>query len=320
MSNGENAISDFMFPHLHQDYKLLQFPSYGILVSKTDGGTCLVNKDGVTVLSLCDGKKQILEITEILTKRIGSYKDFSEALSRVKLFIGNAVGRGHLLLLNEPMEIKIDKRGSLDYYLPAHLVVELTNSCNLNCRHCYRSKQRARFIETTSLLNLLKTLSNETLLGVEFTGGEPTLHPDFGDIVIFAANVFQMVGVLTNGTRLARNTIEKLSDFKNKVAFSVSLDSYDPSYHDSFRGVFGSWGKTTENIKLFVKSGFVVRVAMSVTPENVGHMDKTAEWCLNNGVKVFSYSPVLPFGNAKENNYNWTSKDIWELYETEKKG
>jgi radical SAM protein with 4Fe4S-binding SPASM domain len=314
----DRLVLNNRFPYLNKNYKLLQFPSYGVLVNKIDNSTIFVNKDAVNLLALCDGKTDIFHLTKILIEKAGQKEDMSKALSNVNLFINYAVSQGHLLLSNEATEIEIDKRGSLDYFLPSHVVVELTNYCNLKCKHCYRSKEHAGFIETNSLLKLLESLSNETLLSVELTGGEPTLHPDFTKIVVFAANLFPMVGVLTNGTNLPPDLIKSTYGFKDRIIFSVSLDSYDPSYHDAFRGVYGSWKKTTQNIKSLVESGFTVRVAMSVTPDNIDHMDKTAEWCVNNGVKIFSYSPVLPFGNAKENNYIWSNEDMWKLYKTGK--
>ncbi len=155
-------------------------------------------------------------------------------------------------------------------------------------------------------------------MGIEITGGEPTLHPDFLDIVEYAAKRVSMVGILTNGVYLPPGTIERLSKYREKLFFSISLDSHDPEYHDRFRGIPGAWKKTVSNIKQLTSAGYKVRVAMTVTPDNIDHLERTAELAVKLGVKVFSYNPILPFGKAG-GDVVWSPEDLWKLSAADKR-
>lgn len=83
----------------------------------------------------------------------------------------------------------------------------LTRRCNLSCTHCIRSSDSSfnEYIKLELVNRIIADLSSKfpyaTLL---LSGGEPTLHPDFGEIVQLALNSFKKVIVNTNGMNLKR--------------------------------------------------------------------------------------------------------------------
>lgn len=117
---------------------------------------------------------------------------------------------------------------------PQRIVFELTNACNLNCVMCGRNA--ADFSPTMFKFNWLEKfypimdeIEEVTLMG----WGEPTLHPQFVDML----RVLQEKGVrkyfCTNGMLL-----DKLEDaiFENKVdVFAVSMDGADKETNDRIR-------------------------------------------------------------------------------------
>ena len=72
-------------------------------------------------------------------------------------------------------------------YGPRRLTVELTNVCNLHCSYCLRDEEAlyhnpANFLAVD--LFARAATSARDLMAIEhvmFTGGEPTLHPRFGE-------------------------------------------------------------------------------------------------------------------------------------------
>ncbi|MCL4468332.1 MAG: radical SAM protein, partial [Deltaproteobacteria bacterium] len=61
---------------------------------------------------------------------------------------------------------------------------ELTNKCNLSCLHCLRDKTDMRsFISVELFESILKQAKAYNLKHIAFTGGEPTLHPHFAQII-----------------------------------------------------------------------------------------------------------------------------------------
>jgi len=85
-------------------------------------------------------------------------------------------------------------------------VVDLTNRCNLTCPVCFANANAAGYLyEPTfeQVRRMLQALRNEKPVNariVQFSGGEPTIHPRFLDCIRLAKEMgFSHVQVATNG-------------------------------------------------------------------------------------------------------------------------
>ena len=81
---------------------------------------------------------------------------------------------------------RIVKDGTLT--VPRYLDIELTNACNFNCCFCptgTKSMQRMKgFMPELVVKRLLENIRKYEIPGVRIIGwGEPTLHPDWLNIV-----------------------------------------------------------------------------------------------------------------------------------------
>ena len=90
--------------------------------------------------------------------------------------------------------------------------VDLTNRCNLKCPICFANANAAGYVyepsyeEVVKMLQLLRAERPVGTLVVQFSGGEPTLHPRFIDLIKKANELgFSQVQVATNGILLARD-------------------------------------------------------------------------------------------------------------------
>ncbi|HYL80429.1 MAG TPA: radical SAM protein, partial [Candidatus Acidoferrum sp.] len=86
--------------------------------------------------------------------------------------------------------------------------VDLTSRCNLACSVCFAdANQRAyeiTFDQAEETLRRLRAQSPAPAFAVQFTGGEPTVHPRFLDIVASAKALgFSHIQVASNGLALA---------------------------------------------------------------------------------------------------------------------
>ena len=70
---------------------------------------------------------------------------------------------------------------------------------------------------------------------VTLTGGEPTIHPRFLDVVRAFKDAGMQVGVCTNATTLDGQQISALKQIGG-VHCNVSLDGFRPESHGRFRG------------------------------------------------------------------------------------
>ena len=80
---------------------------------------------------------------------------------------------------------------------PTRIELELTELCNLKCSFCYNSQKP---IVSDKYKEIIKRLSEENVLEVVLTGGEPMMHPQFIEILDATTGLFSKVMIQTNGT------------------------------------------------------------------------------------------------------------------------
>ncbi|MEB2308860.1 MAG: radical SAM protein [Candidatus Brocadiaceae bacterium] len=108
---------------------------------------------------------------------------------------------------------------------PERIQIEITNRCNYVCHMCPR--ESFNLAEKDIPPDLFKKIIDriETAHNIILTGwGEPLLHPELMNMILYAKSKGHHVGVTTNGLLLAP-FIEKLVDTVDKL--TVSLDSIE---------------------------------------------------------------------------------------------
>ncbi|KKM63490.1 hypothetical protein LCGC14_1510930 [marine sediment metagenome] len=88
--------------------------------------------------------------------------------------------------------------------------IDLTNRCNLNCPVCFANSNAAGYVyeptfdQVVTMMQRLRDYRPTPATCIQFSGGEPTLHPDFLQIVSKAAEMgFSNIQIATNGLKLA---------------------------------------------------------------------------------------------------------------------
>lgn len=112
-------------------------------------------------------------------------------------------------------------------------VVTVTSACDLDCPICYvhNKNQDAFHMSVDELERVVDHLvqnSRGDLDLVNFTGGEPLLHPQIADIVeLCQARGIHRVSVCTNGIRLVKDRalLERLARLEVRIA--LSFDSFE---------------------------------------------------------------------------------------------
>ena len=82
----------------------------------------------------------------------------------------------------------------------ARLVIELTNRCNLRCQHCFEERHAAT--GDLSLEIIEKVLREGKGCGIDhlaFTGGEPTIHRQFAEIIRRVCEAGYTFSFVSNG-------------------------------------------------------------------------------------------------------------------------
>ncbi|MGB9935472.1 PqqD family peptide modification chaperone [Thermodesulfovibrio yellowstonii] len=296
---------DNLYFCLNSKFQLHLFPNGGIIFLRAQPNSRLekeityhLNITASKIVEKCDGKTTLRElICEIATK---FYGDPETLIKDIVDFLIWGYETEILDVYSEPHPVEVVICGSTDFFLPMHLMVELTDSCNLYCRHCYRnsSSNKNNFLELNTLLRILHDFSHHGLKTIELTGGEPTLHPEFPAIIEYCAQHFDFISVLTNGYLLNDSLIDLIKTYRDKFVIQIDLDGPNPETHDWLRGKAGSFEKALNSIALVSKSDILCRVVMNVHADNVYYIEEVAELANRLGATWFSFSPILAVGRG----------------------
>jgi MoaA/NifB/PqqE/SkfB family radical SAM enzyme len=137
--------------------------------------------------------------------------------------------------------------------------VNLNNACNLRCEHCFTNSPLGDHVKEFLDLETMARISDEAHdLGIfeyDLQGGELLLDKErlYETLKAIKTDRFYMY-VTTNGFHMDKDTAENLADL-GVDRVSVSIDSMDPSEHDSFRGKAGSWKRAIEALEHVQNAG-----------------------------------------------------------------
>lgn len=150
--------------------------------------------------------------------------------------------------------------------------VDVTDNCNLRCRHCYHFHGKSEFRKEEVPLELWEERFRELhRKGVRFillVGGEPALRKD---VLMLADRTFPLVYVITNGT------IKIPDEFNHRLI--VSLDGSE-KMNDSIRGK-GTFSKVIENYS----GDRRVVINMTLTKENYRELEDVVKIARRNGFR-----------------------------------
>ncbi len=145
--------------------------------------------------------------------------------------------------------------------------VGVSYKCNMNCKHCFVSKEKKGNVFYLHYKEIIQRLYNQGLYMLLYTYGEPLLSNEFYEVASFANKMDICQVLMTNGSLLTEDTIEKLKKIGINMVF-VSVDSIDPVKHDENRNKKGAWELATNAIKLLVKNRINVGIACTITNDN----------------------------------------------------
>ena len=122
-------------------------------------------------------------------------------------------------------------------------VVEVTDRCNLTCPTCYAGSSptygRHRTLEeVTQMLDTIVQNEKEPDV-VQISGGEPTIHPQFWDILDYAKSLpIRHLMLNTNGIKIAKDFAfaERLKTYAPDFEIYLQFDSFENTVLQELRG------------------------------------------------------------------------------------
>jgi len=119
--------------------------------------------------------------------------------------------------------------------------VDLTSRCNLSCSVCFADADRApydlSFEQAVGILKTFRAQRPAPAFAVQFSGGEPTLHPRFLDIVSAARDLgFTHIQAATNGLKFAEGDFALRAREAGLQYLYLQFDGVTDDVYLKFRG------------------------------------------------------------------------------------
>jgi MoaA/NifB/PqqE/SkfB family radical SAM enzyme len=187
------------------------------------------------------------------------------------------------------------------------IAFHLTDRCQLDCQHCLRDPEKKP--KDLSLELIKKGLSEgRRIYNAEhtaFTGGEPTLHPQFREAVDVAIDLGFTWHMVTNG----RNLPWLLELFRERplrrermTSISFSLDGADEAMHDSIRGA-GSYREVMTAISLCAALDIPFVLNTTLQARNAPQIEAFGLLAGQLGAVRLSFVQMQPTGTAHDEGF-----------------
>ena len=190
-----------------------------------------------------------------------------------------------------------------DDYGPQRLSVELANICNLHCSYCFRAEDNlysthAEFFPVELLRRVIaeaREVANITK--INFTGGEPTLHPQFATTLETVASAGLRSSFVTNGWHFERvwPSLTANRDSISHVAFS--LDGITRETHDRWRGK-GSFDRLIRAFSRCYMTQLPFTIKITIRRDLVDQLEQIAIFAARMGAAALNFVHVMPTSTA----------------------
>lgn len=310
-ASGQNKTSSGLAPGLHHFRRETPREKTRLhLRLDPDGhGTLVINANQIlhlnpTAAQICfhhlsghnseEIKTKMNETWEISTDRITS--DIEKITRDIESFI-HANGKPII----PASEVEINAPYSLHPLAPYRMDLALTYRCNNDCPHCYNARERSYpELSTAAWKTILNRLYDLSIPHVIFTGGEPTLREDLGELIQHAESRGLITGLNTNARRLSNPGFVKTLVDSGLDHVQITLESHNPQIHDQMVNSSGAWDQTVSGIKNALDASLFVMTNTTMLQDNYRGMDQTLDFLAELGVPTIGLNALIYAGKGKD--------------------
>ena len=204
--------------------------------------------------------------------------------------------------MQQPMH-HIPARGGLNYDEAPFLAIwEVTQSCDLACKHCRAAAQPIAHpdqLTTAEGKDLIDQIAAMHVPIFVFTGGDPLKRPDLYELIRYCDEKGVKVAVTPSATPLlTRDAIFKMKE-AGVVRLGISLDGSSPEIHDAFRGLPGAWARTIQAVEWAGEAGLPIQVHTTISRHNAHDLDKLCALFEKLNIVMWNVFFLVPVGRGQ---------------------
>jgi len=176
-----------------------------------------------------------------------------------------------------------------------YLELQLTDRCNLQCRHCYLGESGHHDLSFELVLRAVREFEEMQGLRLLISGGEPLLHTQFWRINDLLMDYDFRSVLLSNGNLITKEVAKKLRAHEVQVSLDGIMEG-----HEMLRGR-GTFRKALTAIDYLQEAGIQLSVATMIHKGNLKEFDSLAALLESKGIKEWNIDVPCTEGRLKEN-------------------
>ncbi|MBN1673579.1 MAG: radical SAM protein [Kiritimatiellae bacterium] len=159
--------------------------------------------------------------------------------------------------------------------VPVSVAWLITGRCNLDCLYCkWKHLRQGRELDTAAAKAMIDQMRRAGVLLISFTGGEPLVRKDIGELIRHVKRHGLVCKLNTNG----RLVPARLHELRPLDLLQISVDG-PPSVQDRLRGA-GSSQQALAAIDAARRAGIRVQLIACLTRDNVARLDDVLDYGL----------------------------------------
>ncbi len=181
------------------------------------------------------------------------------------------------------------------------VVWNMTNRCNLRCRHCYIEAEDRKFedeLTTEEARVFIEDLAQMKVPVLLFSGGEPLLRQDIFELGKQAFELGLRPVLSSNGTLIDKNTARLIKDAGFQYV-GVSIDGA-PGTHDYFRNKKGAFFEALDGIRACLAEGVKTGIRFTVNKWNQKDLPEILDIVAREGIPRFCMYHLVYAGRGNE--------------------
>lgn len=185
---------------------------------------------------------------------------------------------------------------------PFVTIWEITQACDLACRHCraeaidWRDPRELTTEEGFRLLEEIKSMGTPIVV---LSGGDPAKREDIFELIKFGSQLGLRMATIPAATeKLTLDLVKKLKE-AGLDQMALSLDGPNSDIHDSFRGVRGAFNTTINGAQYAHSVNLPLQINTTFSQYNFDYFSKIAKLVRDLDVVFWEVFFLVPMGRGK---------------------